>query len=68
LSLGLGTVYLRTGSLIAAIVMHATFNGLSTVALIGALLAGQARDLNERKANTSTERDGPVAVGKLFGK
>jgi membrane protease YdiL (CAAX protease family) len=33
LSLVIGTVYHRTGSLIAAISMHATFNGLSTLAL-----------------------------------
>ena len=33
LALVIGTVYHRTGSLIAAIFMHATFNGLSTLAL-----------------------------------
>jgi membrane protease YdiL (CAAX protease family) len=33
LSLVIGTVYYRTGSLIAAISMHATFNGFSTLAL-----------------------------------
>ena len=33
LALVIGTVYYRTGSLIAAIAMHATFNGISTLAL-----------------------------------
>jgi membrane protease YdiL (CAAX protease family) len=33
LALVIGTVYHRTGSLIVAIFMHATFNGLSTLAL-----------------------------------
>ena len=39
LSLVLGTVYVRTGSLIAPIVMHAAFNGLSTTAMFVALLS-----------------------------
>ncbi len=34
LSLGLGLVYQRTGSLVASFVLHAAFNGLSTLALI----------------------------------
>jgi membrane protease YdiL (CAAX protease family) len=33
LAVVIGTIYYRTGSLIAAISMHATFNGLSTLAL-----------------------------------
>ena len=33
LALVIGTVYYRTGSLIAAIFMHATFNGISTFML-----------------------------------
>ncbi len=40
LALVIGTVYYRTGSLIAAIFMHATFNGISTLLLFGALLSG----------------------------
>jgi membrane protease YdiL (CAAX protease family) len=39
LSLVLGTVSVRTGSLIAPIVMHAAFNGLSTTAMFVALLS-----------------------------
>jgi membrane protease YdiL (CAAX protease family) len=39
LSLVLGTLYVRTGSLIAPIVMHAAFNGLSTIAMFVALLS-----------------------------
>ena len=34
LSLGLGLLYQRTGSLVASFVLHAAFNGLSTLALI----------------------------------
>ncbi len=40
LALVIGTVYYRTGSLIAAVFMHATFNGLSTILLFLALLSG----------------------------
>ena len=34
LSLGLGTLYQRTGSLLAAIAMHGTFNGFNTVLML----------------------------------
>jgi hypothetical protein len=34
LSLALGTVYQRTGSLLASITMHATFNGINTLLLL----------------------------------
>ena len=34
LSMALGTVYQRTGSLLAAITMHATFNGVNTLFLL----------------------------------
>jgi Type II CAAX prenyl endopeptidase Rce1-like len=34
LSLALGTVYQRTGSLLASITMHATFNGFNTLLLL----------------------------------
>ena len=37
LAMASGTVYERTGSLIAAIFMHATFNGLSTIVLFVAI-------------------------------
>ena len=42
LSLGLGTLYRRTGSLIAAISMHAMFNGFSTILL---LMEGLSRQI-----------------------
>ena len=42
LSVVIGYVYHRTGSLIAAICMHATFNGFSTLLLLGSLLAPQS--------------------------
>lgn len=38
LSLALGTVYQRTGSLLASITMHATFNGINTLLLLLAAL------------------------------
>ncbi len=45
LALVIGTVYSRTGSLIAAIFMHATFNGLTTLVLFIELVnkAGQIK-------------------------
>jgi membrane protease YdiL (CAAX protease family) len=41
LALGLGTVYQRTGSLVAPIVLHALFNALSTSLLFLQVLSGQ---------------------------
>ncbi len=42
LSLGLGFVYRRTGSLVAPIALHATFNGLSTTLMLIQVAAGGA--------------------------
>jgi membrane protease YdiL (CAAX protease family) len=42
LSVVIGYVYQRTGSLIAAICIHAAFNGFSTLLLLGFLLAPQS--------------------------
>jgi membrane protease YdiL (CAAX protease family) len=42
LSMGLGLLYQRTGSLIGPITLHALFNGLSTTVLFLAVHAGQA--------------------------
>ena len=47
LSLVLGTVYYRTGSLIASICLHGAFNGLSTLFMFAALLAGPEVDKNK---------------------
>jgi membrane protease YdiL (CAAX protease family) len=44
LALIIGSIYHRTGSLIAAIFMHATFNGFSTLGLFVAILAGQGKE------------------------
>ena len=44
LSLGLGAVYQRTGSLFASFVMHALFNGFSTLILFQAVLIGAPAD------------------------
>lgn len=51
LSLGLGLVYQRTGSLVAAVVMHALFNSLGTLVLLGGMLEG----------NGVTKKVGPPA-------
>jgi membrane protease YdiL (CAAX protease family) len=40
LSVGLGLVYQRTGSLLASFLMHALFNGFSTLILFQAILSG----------------------------
>jgi membrane protease YdiL (CAAX protease family) len=47
LSLVLGTVYYRTGSLIASVCMHGAFNGLSTLLMFVMLLVGP--DLDKKK-------------------
>lgn len=47
LSLGLGVLIQRTGSLWAPIALHASFNGLSTVALLLALLLGGDKPAEE---------------------
>jgi membrane protease YdiL (CAAX protease family) len=52
LSMGLGAVYQRTGSLTASFVMHALFNGLGTMMLFLAILAG--RPANPKIAPTAT--------------
>jgi membrane protease YdiL (CAAX protease family) len=47
LAMVIGFVYYRTGSLIAAIIMHATFNGFSTLGLFVAILVGQGKEANK---------------------
>jgi membrane protease YdiL (CAAX protease family) len=59
LALVIGTVYQRTGSLITAIFMHATFNGLSTMFLFMAILAGQFVDSKQPTA----PKGAPVPAG-----
>jgi membrane protease YdiL (CAAX protease family) len=79
LSVGLGVVYQRTGSLIASFVMHALFNGFSTLVLFQAVLLGRPADLKaaptatcfriDRSATAPSDRclsaDG-VALSKTF--
>jgi membrane protease YdiL (CAAX protease family) len=67
LSLALGTVYQRTGSLIASIFMHATFNGLSTIALIAALLATHAAEEKKLKSKMTIEKHDRAAIGVIWG-
>jgi hypothetical protein len=79
LSVGLGVVYQRTGSLIASFVMHALFNGFSTLILFQAVLLGRPADLKSAPtatcvciARTVTALSGrcpstsKVPVGKTF--
>jgi membrane protease YdiL (CAAX protease family) len=47
LALIIGYVYHRTGSLIAAIFMHATFNGFSTLAMFVGILGGQEKEVGK---------------------
>ena len=44
LAVGLGVVYQRTGSLLAPIVMHAVFNGFSTLMLFFVALQGADKE------------------------
>ncbi len=60
LSLGIGLVYQRTGSLLAAICMHAIFNGFSTLTLLSIALEPP----REKPApGPVLERVGPVEKG-----
>jgi hypothetical protein len=62
LALVIGTIYDRTGSLIAAIVVHATFNGLSMLALLLVLLAGPFVDANKAKLGRIEAVVSPAAM------
>jgi membrane protease YdiL (CAAX protease family) len=57
LSVGLGAVYQRTGSLIASFVMHALFNGLGTMMLFMAILAGHPADPKVAPTATYSENE-----------
>jgi membrane protease YdiL (CAAX protease family) len=61
LSLGLGVVYQRTGSLFASSLMHALFNGFSTLILFQAILVGQPAD--PKAAPTATYSTSVAAPG-----
>jgi membrane protease YdiL (CAAX protease family) len=54
LSMALGTVYERTGSLLAAITMHATFNGVNTLLLLLAAIGLHIRAPIQPAALTSS--------------
>jgi membrane protease YdiL (CAAX protease family) len=56
LALVIGTVYQRTGSLIAAVSMHATFNGLNTLLLFLAVLSGQKLEPDKLTREDSSEQ------------
>jgi len=60
LALVIGSVYHRTGSLIAAICMHATFNGFSTLAMFVAILGGHEKEA--RKAIDGVASPSVVAI------
>ena len=60
LSLGLGLLYQRTGSLIAPIVLHMTFNGVSTLLMF--LMLGALADKAPKKAPNPIPGPANVAV------
>ena len=65
LSLGLGVVYQRSGSLFASFVMHALFNGFSTLILFQAVLIGAPADPKVAPTATCIQAATPPTV--LFG-
>jgi membrane protease YdiL (CAAX protease family) len=60
LSLGLGFIYHRTGSLLAPICMHAVFNGFSTLALFISLLMGVPAEAEKEVLPPAAEHKAPV--------
>jgi membrane protease YdiL (CAAX protease family) len=62
LSLALGTVYLRTGSLWSSFVFHGLFNGLSTMILIIAMLGG---DRSLKKVTPPEAAPKPALIAPL---
>jgi membrane protease YdiL (CAAX protease family) len=64
LSLVLGTIYYRTGSLIASICMHGAFNGLSTLMMFVALLVGPEVDRKKILPEAMHALSSAVADGK----
>jgi hypothetical protein len=64
LSLAIGAIYHRTGSLIAAICMHAVFNGFSTLWLFLVLLGGSPAENEKTVPQPVIERSGHVEKGQ----
>ena len=62
LSLGLGLLYQRTGSLVAPVALHAVFNGISTTLMYLAVLSGLPIDPNKEIPPPD-----PVAAGDRPG-
>jgi membrane protease YdiL (CAAX protease family) len=60
LALVVGTVYDRTGSLITAVAMHATFNGISTAMLFAGVLLSQKLEPDKAKERVSAGLHYPV--------
>ncbi|HZW29820.1 MAG TPA: CPBP family intramembrane glutamic endopeptidase [Isosphaeraceae bacterium] len=60
LSLAIGTVYHRTGSLIAAVCMHAVFNGFSVLGLIIMLVGAPRSAVEKAIPPPALERGAPV--------
>lgn len=66
LSIGLGVLVQRTGSLWAPIVMHACFNGLSTLALMLAILAGMGESTTSPAPATRAQVTLPLGIPAEF--
>jgi hypothetical protein len=64
LALAIGTVYHRTGSLIAAVCMHAVFNGFSTLGLFFALLVGRPTETEKAVPPPAIEWNAPIGRGE----
>jgi hypothetical protein len=62
LAVVIGTVYYRTGSLIAAVCMHAMFNGISTLMLFIAVLSGHKLEVDQVMTRVRAERSDRVAT------
>jgi membrane protease YdiL (CAAX protease family) len=63
LSIGLGLVYQRSGSLVASFVMHAMFNGLGTLVLLWSLALG-ARDDVKPDPHPADPKPGPAVPAR----
>ena len=63
LSLGLGAVYQRSGSLLTSFTIHTLFNGFSTLLLFTALLAGDAVGNSLKSVSVSLKGQGSAASG-----
>jgi membrane protease YdiL (CAAX protease family) len=65
LAVGLGLAYQRTGSLVASFVMHALFNGFSTLILFQAVLVGHPANPKIAPTATCSTSSAPSHPGSM---